>query len=458
MRGLSLLFFVPLLIGPRVFAQAPASESPADTTPATPSEAPGPEDLAVPVFDRSRLDLPPREAFGSAWQPDTTPVSGLRARARAWDFRLDFNLFAGDDAQTSPRGGHQWISTNWFSLLLGRRIQGGDFAGRVVLSAEPLTLFNGEPITAGPRGYPLLFQSGQTYADQPLVDVQHPQDFFLEIALTYRHLLSKDVGLSFYVAPVGEPALGPVSYLHRASALANPFAPLSVHWLDASHVSFGVFTGGVYTKLWKLEASWFNGRLPNENRWDLELASLDSVSARFSLNPFEQLSAQVSYGYLRNPDPLDPGPVQRITASVLHDLPLGGGSHWASTLAWGRNITDHGTTDAALLESTLTLGHHVAFGRAELMVKPARALQFTAPDGTPESAYPVTALTLGYLFQLQPTGQLQVGLGACGTVNVSPAVLTPLYGKYPLGGMVYLRLGLAPAPPAPPRQDELGLP
>jgi hypothetical protein len=424
-----------LLLAAPAFAQAP--DHPTETQePAAPAPNPGPA-ADRPIDPETSVRLP-REASGSAWQPDSTPIYGLHYRARAWRLMLHFNAFGTYDAQTTPRGGHRFFSTHWLMVMAQRRMQGGDFAARVMLTAEPLTV--------GPCGYPLLLQSGETYRNQPLVDAQHPHSLFMELALSYKHLVSDDVGVAFYVAPAGEPALGPPSFPQRITGLFDPAAPLGHHRQDSTHVSFGVFTGGVYSKLWKLEASWFNGREPGENRWGLQFASLDSLSARLSVNPTADLSAQVSYGYLRSPQALQPGAVHRVTASVMHNRPLGGGGNWATTLVWGRNAREQGATDSFLLESALELGEqHVLFGRAEYLLKGAEELA-QQPD-TPVVAYPLAHLTLGYLFQLQPAGQLRVGLGVRGTVNVVSDELVPVYrGRFPLGGMVFLRLGLAEAP------------
>ena len=256
----------------------------------------------------------------------------------------------------------------------------------------------------------------------------------MEAALLYRHLLAGELGLLLYAAPAGEPALGPVAFPQRLSALYNPFAPLGHHWEDSTHVSFGVFTAGVYTRLWKLEASSFNGREPDEDHWGVDLASLDSLSARLSLNPTANLSAQISYGYLRSPVALDPGPVHRLTASITHNLPLGDGN-WATTAVWGHNIHGGQGSDALLLESTLALDrHHVLFGRAEAVAK----------------GDPAGALTLGYLYQLALARPAPGGRGRRRHGEPPSAALEPAYGRFPLGGMAYLRLGLGPAPRAQP--------
>jgi hypothetical protein len=266
-------------------------------------------------------------------------------------------------------------------LMAGREANDGRFGARVMLSPEPFTAQKG-------GGYPLLLQTGETYQGEPLRDRQHPHELFMELAATYTQALSKDWGLQLYVAPVGEPALGPVAFPHRLSAASDPLAALGHHWEDSTHIAFGVLTAGVLTPAAKLEVSWFNGREPDENRKDFDFRKLDSYSLRLSVNPVQQVSAQVSYGFMPSHDVLHADePLHRLTASATYHRPLGSGGFWATTAAFGRNVEgEHGGSNAYLLETSLDLdGRNVIFGRAEYLQKAGHDLVLPGPLGSKQN-------------------------------------------------------------------------
>ncbi len=230
-----------------------------------------------------------------------------------WDLMAHGLAFGGYDYQGSRRGGGQVFSTNWAMLMAQHDFLGGEFGARLMMS--------GEEFTDGGRGYPLLLQSGETFHGVPNHDRQHPHDLFMEMAATYTHSITKDLGFQLYGGPVGEPALGPVAAPHRESAAADPFAPLGHHWMDSTHVTFGVVTAGIFTHNVKLEASWFNGREPDSNRSNFDFRRMDSYSTRLSYNPTRDLSLQTSWGYLKSPEQLEPDvSVNRITSSATYNL------------------------------------------------------------------------------------------------------------------------------------------
>jgi hypothetical protein len=348
-------------------------------------------------------------------------------------------LFGGYVAQGSERGARRFAGTGWLMLMAQRPLDEDSRLGlRLMLSPEPLT--------AGGKGYPLLFQSGETYAGERLHDRQHPHDLFMEAAVTYTRALAPGWGLQLYAAPVGEPALGPVASPHRASAAADPLAAIGHHWLDSSHISFGVLTAALLTPTAKLELSWFNGREPDENRWNFDLRVPDSYAVRLTTNPTRHVSAQVSYGYLPSHDPLEPDePLHRLTASVMLHRPVGSAGHWATTAAFGRNVGEHsGDTNAFLLESNLDLdGRNVLFGRAEYVEKNDHDL--VLPESFHGSTFDTVGLSVGYLRNLGRWGDFVPGIGARVSVNPVPERLGDVYGPaLPVGGMVYLRLASAP--------------
>jgi hypothetical protein len=341
-------------------------------------------------------------------------------------------VFGGYDYQGSRRGGGQAFSTNWLMAMAQHDFAGGEFGARLMMSAEPWTL--------GGQGYPLLLQSGEAYHGMPLHDRQHPHDLFMEMAATYTHAITRDLAFEVYGGPVGEPALGPVAFPHRESAAADPFAPLGHHWMDSTHVSFGVVTAGIFTRYVKLEGSWFNGREPDENRWDFDFRRMDSFSTRLSVNPIRDLSMQVSYGYLKSPEQLEPHiSVNRITASATFNRALASGGNWATTAGWGRNIGSSGKpTDALLLESNLDLDtHNVVFGRAEYARKTADDLDVPLPG----DVFNLGAISLGYLRNFQLANALSIAPGVMLTLNLVDGRVSGFYrSQTPVGVAAFVRL------------------
>ncbi|HUC41587.1 MAG TPA: hypothetical protein VMR92_12170, partial [Gemmatimonadales bacterium] len=250
-----------------------------------------PEHMPMPMNMTDPLGISmERMGSGTSWIPDAVPRPARHVMAGSWLVMLHGFAFVQYDKQGGPRGDDQFGSLNWAMLMASRDLLGGRFQARTMLSLDPATVTN--------RGYPLLLQSGETYQGQPLVDRQHPHDFWMELAVMYERALSRNIGVSAYVAPSGEPALGPVAFMHRPSAMDNPIAPLGHHWQDATHISFGVLTAGVFGHHWKLEGSVFNGREPDEERWGFDRIRLDSYSGRFSVHLDSNWTASVGYGHL----------------------------------------------------------------------------------------------------------------------------------------------------------------
>jgi hypothetical protein len=349
-------------------------------------------------------------------------------------------LFAGYDVQGSDRGAHEAIGVGWLMGMVSRRFETSRLAARVMLSPEPWT--------AGYRegGYPLLLQTGETVDRRPLHDRQHPHDLFMELGALYTQGLGDAVALQLYAAAAGEPALGPVAFPHRASASADPLATLSHHWQDSTHISFGVLTLGLITRWAKLEGSWFNGREPDETRYDLDLRQPDSYSVRLSVAPAAAWSGQVSYGHLASPESLRPdAAVHRLTASLSHDRRWGRAGHWASTMAFGANKeASEDPSPSLLLETNLDLdGANVVFARAEVVEKRGHDLVLT-PDFDDRTFW-LAAFSLGYLRNFRSLGGFLPGLGVRGSLAVTPRDLEAYYGTHvPLGAMIYLRVAVAP--------------
>ena len=354
-----------------------------------------------------------------------------------WTLMLHGKGFTQYDWQGGPRGSNQLGFVNWAMAAASRPLGGGRLELRGMLSAEPWTI--------GARGYPLLLQSGESYRGTPLHDRQHPHDLFMELAALYERPVGRNLGLSVYLAPVGEPAVGPVAFPHRPSAADDPLAPISHHWQDGTHITFGVVTAGVFTRAVKLEGSWFNGREPDDHRTDFDYTGrkLDSYSVRLTANPGQRWSASAWYAYLKSPEELHPDEsLHRYGAAALTTQPFGRRGQWAGALIWGANdqIGAGQPSHSVVLESTLDLdGTNAVFGRAEYVRKSAQEL--VIPSAPPAEEYDVGALALGYRRMVGTVAGLAVGLGARASVNLVPSSLEPTYGSRAVAGLaVYLQL------------------
>lgn len=422
-------------------AHPPAGESAADTLGHAAHAMTGP--LGIPQT---------REGSGTSWLPDLSPMHALHGESGGWNLMLHGNVFLQYISQGSDRGGDQLGSINWVMGMARREVLGGELGLRAMISAEPWTI-------AG-CGYPILLASGELCDGQPIVDEQHPHDLFMELAAEYGRALTDDVAFELYAAPAGEPALGPVAFPHRTSAMLNPLAPISHHWFDATHIAFGVTTAGLYGRQWKVEGSIFNGREPDEERTGIDLAPLDSYSGRLWWLPNDRWALQASAAQLNEAEPghhaEDPRvDVTRYTASATHHRPLSGGGIWATTAAFGRNVEEGTGTNALLLESSLDLHHrNQFFGRAEWTEKAGHDLDLA--HELEDEAFSVAQLSLGYVRQFGPVASLLPGIGVRGSVSFLPDDLEPYYGETsPVGFTIFASLHPAPmrmemhAPAAP---------
>lgn len=302
-------------------------------------------------------------------------------------------------------------------------------------------MFSLDAVTGG-DGYPLLFQSGEAYNGQPLVDRQHPHDFFSELSASYALALSENTDLFVYLAYPGEPALGPVAFMHRPSALYNPSAPLSHHWVDATHITFGVATLGFRLGKFKIEGSSFTGREPDEERFNFDKPRFDSWSSRLSFNPSQNWALQVSHGFLNSPEELHPEKdINRTTASATYSFPLAN-DDWINAVAlWGSNkAIEHESENAFLLEGSWRRKNFIFHGRYEFVQKSVEELNLDEIIYGHETIFPVYAFTLGINIDLLNPGKLVIAGGSHITFYHADNRLDELYGKNPLGIEVYLRL------------------
>jgi hypothetical protein len=376
---------------------------------------------------------------GTAWQPASVPETMWMISPGGWDLMLHYTVFITYNQQGGPRGEGKAESTNYFMFMEQHRLG----AGTLLLQQ----MFSAESLTSPHPGFPELFQTGETYHGQPLVDHQHPHNVFAELSALYTLPVSEKVTWLLYGGPSAEPALGPVTYMHRQSASENPEAPLGHHLQDSTHTSFGVVTTGFifnFAKfaLFKVEGSAFNGHEPNEERWSIQLAPLDSWSFRVSAAPTRNWTAQYSMGFLQHPEALDPNNEMRESASLEYNRPLSGGKlgngNWASSLIWGRKHKelDNTTQNSYLLESTLNfLARNYAYTRLELVDKDE-----LFPQDPAHPSYRIGAYTFGGVRDLVHSEHWQVGLGGDVTFYSKPAALDPIYGNNPVSFHVFVRI------------------
>ncbi|MCC6866318.1 MAG: hypothetical protein IT280_09200 [Ignavibacteria bacterium] len=378
-----------------------------------------------------------RNGSGTAWLPDDAPMNGYMLHKNGWMIMFHGNIFlrytSTDISKTGKYGASRWDAPNWLMGMAQRKAGlNGLIAFRVMISLDP--------VTESGNGYPLLFQSGETWKGKPLVNRQHPHDFFAEISTAYTHRINKDIDVTGYFGYPGEPALGPVAFMHRVSSLNNPDAPLSHHWQDASHITFGVATFGLRYNIFKLEGSAFNGSEPDEERWGFDKMKLNSYSWRLSVNPSRSLALQVSQGYIKSPEILEPGvDVTRTTASIIHAYNINSTQYINSTLAWGYNNKGHGHKEhSVLLESSMQINKLAVYGRYEFVQKDPDELSLSGFNH--DTKFNINALTLGTNYKIFQFANTSLAAGIQGSIYFPPKELELYYGKNPASAQIYIKL------------------
>jgi hypothetical protein len=450
-------------------APGPASDTPPDAADSTPDAAPAHEHEHHHGAHTGQYGSWPmsREASGTAWQPDSSPMRGLHFGKGAWSFMAHGFVNAVYTDESGPRGDSVGFGTGMFMLMGRRGLRAGAVGFRLMTTAEPLM---------GAAGYPLLLQTGETADGRtPLVDRQHPHDMLMELAGTWSHTVAGDASAFVYLALAGEPPLGPPAFMHRASAEDDPFAPIAHHFLDATHVSHGVATIGFARDGLKFEIGAFNGHEPDQHRWNVEAPQLNSFAGRVTLNPGENWSIQASMAHLDSPEQLHVGlDMLRMTASVTYNRPLARGN-WQTMLAWGRNkrevppnaptgvvtVVDPVTgthvhyvnpgvlpsrltvANAVLLESDLGFARwHTVYARLEYAGKDEL---FPPGDPRHSTVYDVTRGTIGYIFDLPLAAPFRMGFGLSGSLMSLPGSLREAYGgTHPGAVAAFLRVRLGP--------------
>jgi hypothetical protein len=407
--------------------------------PATPPQtaAPAPEQQHAGHGSGEPGLFSTRDSSGTAWVPDASPMYGVEIPAGDWSVMLHGNAFVQFLNEGGTRAAQQGGSINWAMAMARRRAASGRFGLRAMFSLEPWTIPG--------CGYPNLLATGEECDGEPIHDRQHPHDLIMELAAEYSGPLTGATRWQIYGGLAGEPALGPAAFPHRVSSMPNPLAPISHHWLHATHNTYGVVNAGVFAEQWKVDGSVFNGREPDDHRADLDLAPLDSVSGRIWYLPTPQLALQVSAAHLEEAEAGHGtgvrADVDRVTVSATYQRPLGPAWQWASTMAFGANREAGVSTGAVLVETSFSLrDRDTWFGRFEWVEKPADDLGIHFIS----AIYDVAKLQLGYTAYFPAWRRLTPGFGGGVSLGFVPPSLTPFYGHRANPG-VALFLTIRPA-------------
>jgi hypothetical protein len=393
----------------------------------------------MPMQPASLIELIEQHSTaGSDAQPISIPTEMVMTQKWSWTFMFHGEAFLADIQQTGRRGDDKFFSTNWIMPMAQRKLAGGRLTLRTMLSLEPATISQ--------RRYPELFQQGETAFGNPIVDGQHPHDLFMELAALYDYRVGEKALLSFYYAPMGDPAMGPVAYPHRASASENPLAPLGHHLQDSTHIASDVVTAGLTYRKTRIEASGFHGREPDEHRWNIDPGQVDSWSTRLTIAPGANWTLQYSIAQLHSPESVAPEEdIRRMTASIGYNRPLHNGN-WASLALWGRNqsLLDGNLGNSYLLESTLKFcSRNALWTRIENVDRTNELLlgENPLPPGFTEKYFTrVQAYTAGYDREVGHISHLSTALGGQISWYGVSNVLRENYGTHPVSGVVFLRL------------------
>jgi hypothetical protein len=406
---------------------------------ATPAYAQTPPAKSMAGMDHSKMDDgdmagmdmgstdAPASGSGSSRLPGSEGMMhGIHLMPGDWMVMLHGYAWGTYSDQGGPRGDRQAFVTSMAMVEASR-----DLGATTKLQLRGM--FSLDPLI-GKRGYPNLFATGETANGIPLVDRQHPHDLFMELSARVDQDLGGGLTGFVYGGPVAEPALGPSAFMHRRSAKLNPEAPITHHWFDSTHITFGVVTAGIATSHFQVEGSAFRGREPDEDRYDVETPKLDSWSVRATWTPSPRWALSLSHGFLKSPEPQHPDNEHRSIATVAY-----ADERLSVTAAYAIKRRDGHSTDAFLAEANWDITpRHALFGRVESVQNEEL---FEAPNPLAGPDYRVGKATLGYAYTL-PLGPFGLSLGGSASVYAKPTVLDAAYGRDPKSFTLFAKLGL----------------
>jgi hypothetical protein len=373
-----------------------------------------------------------QEGSGTSWHPESNPMYAAMYQMGDWMTMLHGHISIRYDHQGSKRGGNDFDAPNYIMGMTQHTL--GDNSQIMFRSMLSLDWF-----TEGGNGYPLLLQTGETWHGNFLIDRQHPHDLFAELATAISTEFNKDWSGFIYLGYPGEPAIGPPAFMHRLSAMSNPDAPISHHWQDATHITFGVATAGIKFDRFKIEGSLFTGAAPDENRLDFDKPLMDSYSGRISYNPTSELAFQFSRAFEKNPD-RDFSNEWLSTASAMYTHVFNDEEWISSTLVWSSKMSHHSAViyynpnpdtllvpeTSVLAESEFHFSRFAMYGRFEYVEKAQAELGMLF---SPKEKVPVKEFTLGITRRIFDYAGIDVNLGVQGTLNVIPANIAFVYDE-----------------------------
>lgn len=364
---------------------------------------------------------------GTSRLPGTEGMQGLHLMTGDWMLMAHGFVTAQYTDHSGPRGDDLFYSTSMLMATAERDFGGARLTLKSMLSLEP---------TMAARGYPNLFATGETADGKPIVDRQHPHDLFMELAARLDVDVAPGTSLFLYGGPVGEPALGPSAFMMRGSARYNPEPPIAHHWFDATHITYGVVTAGVASARWQVEASAFRGREPDEERWGIETPKLDSWSVRATWNPSPLWSAEVSHGFIKEPEELHPGQSEHRTIASVHY----GDGRLSAMLGFSAKDRSPGPVLTAWLAEANwdVTGHHSLFGRVENVANDELFPEHDDP--LHDVRFRVTKMQAGYAWRTPLVGPLSLALGGSVNAYLKPAALDAAYGRSPWGYSLFGRV------------------
>ena len=373
----------------------------------------------------------PAQGSGTARLPGKEgPMHGLHIMPGGdWMVMLHGYAQANYTDHSGPRGDDKLYVTSMGMLSAEKDFGGARLQLKSMFSLEP---------AMDARGYPNLFATGETANGEPLVDRQHPHDLFMELAARVDVDVAPGTSLFLYGGPVGEPALGPSAFMHRGSAHFNPEPPITHHWFDSTHITYGVVTAGVSSSHWQIEGSAFRGQEPDERRWDIETPKLDSWSVRATWNPTPRWSAQVSHGFLKQPETTHANENEHRTTASLHYAD----GRLSAMAAFSAKNRDPGTTLTAWIGEVnydLTR-HHSLFGRVENVKNDELFSDHSHP--LHDRPMRVTKFQAGYAWNTDIGDRFNLVLGGSAATYMKPDALDLAYGRRPLGYTIFARLSL----------------
>lgn len=343
---------------------------------------------------------------------------------------------------SGPRGDDQLYVTSMAMLTGSRQTDWGTIELKSMFSLEPLM---------DARGYPNLFATGETADGEALVDRQHPHDLFMELAARVDVNIGDSGSLFLYGGPVGEPALGPSAFMHRGSAALNPEPPITHHWFDSTHITYGVVTAGYSAPKFQLEASTFRGAEPDEERWGIETPKFNSWSVRGTLTPSPNWALQASYGEIDEPEALHPGEDEhRFTTSAHYN----NGKGLSAMLAFSskKRVEAEGHIDDAdeehgsgaltawLAEVNWDVDHaNTMFARFENVANDE--LFPDHDDPLHDETFRESKFQAGYARRIR-IDPFTLAIGGSGNFYAKPDALDAAYGDSPWGYTLFIRLML----------------